>query len=174
MARTKGSGFKMKRTPVKGVLGDFFSNIFSKEKIEGRQEKQREKYKGTEYEGMTHFEKMQAKRKEARIPEWKRKHDAKKVKKVEKVEKDDPIIVGEPKFITNPKIKTDPWLYKDMGDGTYVTKKGEEGEEYTVKEGDKGWEAISSVFKKNSPYKKGVGKYAKQAKGSRGYKMKRK
>ena len=33
---------------------------------------------------------------------------------------------------------------------------------------------IRSAFNKKSPYKKGIGKYAKKAKGSRGYKMKRK
>ena len=35
-------------------------------------------------------------------------------------------------------------------------------------------EEMDSVFKKKSPYKKGLGKYTKKAKGSRGYKMKRK
>ena len=42
MARTKGSGFKMKRGPIKD-LGSFISGIFGEKAIEGRRQKQRER-----------------------------------------------------------------------------------------------------------------------------------
>ena len=64
------------------------------------------------------------------------------------------------------------WRYKKNQDGTYTTKKGDEGEEIKVGEGDKGFEAISGVFKKKSPYQLGISKnYTKRPKGSRGYRM---
>ena len=43
--------------------------------------------------------------------------------------------------------KGDPYLYRKNNDGTYTTKKGKDGKEINVKEGSKGYDAISSVFK---------------------------
>ena len=58
--------FKMKQSPIKNSLGNFFKNVFSKKKGEGadlRRTKQIEKNKGTEYEGMTNFQKKREKEK---------------------------------------------------------------------------------------------------------------
>ena len=43
--------------------------------------------------------------------------------------------------------KGDPYLYRKNNDGTFTTKKGKDGKEITVKKGNKGFDAISSVFK---------------------------
>tara|TARA_Y100000004_G_scaffold177362_1_gene218874 strand:+ start:303 stop:1427 length:1125 start_codon:yes stop_codon:yes gene_type:complete len=43
--------------------------------------------------------------------------------------------------------KGDPYLYRKNDDGTFTTKKGEDGKEITVKKGSKAYDAISSVFK---------------------------
>ena len=43
--------------------------------------------------------------------------------------------------------KGDPYLYRKNNDGTFTTKKGEDGKEITVKKGSKAYDAISSVFK---------------------------
>ena len=49
--------------------------------------------------------------------------------------------------------KGDPYLYKKDGDN-FITKKGEDGKEVTVKPGSKAYDAISSVFKmKKAPAK---------------------
>ena len=215
MARTKGSGFKMKRGPIKD-LGSFISGIFGKEAVESRREKQREGNKGTKYEGMTHFEKMWAKRKEARIPEWKRKHDARKQAKTSESKKEgikvdwenflgnEPIKEEEPKGYVPQEFKGeagDKFRYRKTGeytegDDTYSkfefmdpNRPGEWIPAGKTKEGGwKGFNKIASLYEerlaadelfdspveKKSPYKKGIGKYTKKAKGNRGYKMKRK
>lgn len=50
--------------------------------------------------------------------------------------------------------KGDPYLYKKNNDGTFTTKKGEDGKEVIVKQGSKAYDAISSVFKmKKAPAK---------------------
>jgi len=176
MARKQGSGFKMKRSPVKNQLGEFFKGIFGKEGIEKRIEKQVETNPGgkTDFElrmeerakmrksGKSKFQRDTENRRTQVYEDRKKttKKDDKKTIEKKKIDKDIKIDIKTNKFITNPKVPTDPWRYKDMGDGTYITKQGDDGKEITVAEGDKGWKEISSLFKKRSPYKR-----------SRGYKM---
>ena len=64
MARKQGSGFKMKRGPMKD-LGSFFSS-FGKQLVGGQKER-----------GIF-SEKGKAEAKEARKPKWKREHDTRK------------------------------------------------------------------------------------------------
>jgi len=73
--------FKMKQSPVKGRLGDFFRGVVKKSK-EGRQkrvDKQLESKKGTEYEGMTSMEAARAEKKSRKPGESKFQADSRKM-----------------------------------------------------------------------------------------------
>ena len=74
MARTTGrSGFKMRSSPAKGKLQDFFNTI-------GSQLKAGQKERGI------FSEKGRAEAKEARTPKWKREYDARKLRESVKAE----------------------------------------------------------------------------------------
>ena len=168
--------FKMKRTPIKGIIDDFFKSIKAKETNMGDlRAKQARMSKGTsEYQ--------------YRVEESRRKAKARK-NMVDKNEDGIPDFI-QPRSITpapegqetvsstdfSPEITSDwimdkaksSWRYKKNPDGTYTTKDTSRADmgEIIVGADHPSFEAVSGVFKKKSPYKK--------AKGSRGYKMKRK
>jgi len=75
MARVNASGFKMKQSPVKGKLGDFFSGL-GRKGTEERQTKQREENEG----GLTNFEKRRAEKKSRKTGESKFKADIRRGK----------------------------------------------------------------------------------------------
>ena len=83
--RAKGSGFKMKSSPAKGILSDFFGGL-SKEGTKKRQDAQRARNKG-EYEGMTDFEKSRAEKKSRKPGESKYQADIRRGKEERKKEK---------------------------------------------------------------------------------------
>ena len=81
----KRSGFKMKSSPTKGKLDDFFSSL-GREATETRQAKQREENEG----GLTNFEKRRAEKKERKAGESRFQADVRRGKErraKEKVEK---------------------------------------------------------------------------------------
>ena len=194
MARTTGrSGFKMKSSPAKN-LGNFFSSIFSSGAVKGRQDAQRESNTG-EYKGMTDFEKRRAEKKSRKAGESKFQADVrrKRENKKAKSKKADKYVTKtvEQEFKIDPKseIKLDP-KYSTEGNYKYKmtpkTKKSKTGEIPWDKAPKVGTQARTDWYKKfnlkldettpltkKSPYKKGIGSYAKKAKGSRGYTMKR-
>jgi len=91
MARINGSGFKMKRTPVKGRLGDFFSSlgkeVFGKDARQKRVDKQLESKKGTKYEGMTSMEAARAEKKSRKPGESKFQADSRRMGEKKKADK---------------------------------------------------------------------------------------
>ena len=91
MARINGSGFKMKRTPVKGRLGDFFSSlgkeVFGKDARQKRVDKQLESKKGTRYEGMTSMEAARAEKKSRKAGESKFQADVRRRKETNKAKR---------------------------------------------------------------------------------------
>ena len=187
----KRSGFKMKSSPAKN-LGNFFGSIFSSKAIKGRQDAQRESNTG-EYKGMTDFEKRRAEKKEMRKTgeskfqadvrkKREKKAEAKKAeaKKAEvksyssksQPSVDEQIKAADKRFgegvqINEPKTTkaTIPW--------DKVPKVGTQARNDWYKKFNLKLDETTPLTKK-SPYKKGIGSYAKKAKGSRGYKMKRK
>ena len=123
MIRKQGSGFKMKRSPVKqGLLSDFFSNIGGKLK------------KGQKERGIFSETAKAEKRERRKTGESKFQYDVRKKKEAKKAE-----------------VKT--------------STQGKFGPVSVIDD---------NPIQKKSPYKKGIGSYAKKAKGSRGYKMKKK
>ena len=247
MARINGSGFKMKQSPVKGKLDNFFSSLGkqlrSNKKDIGAELKS--KYKGTKQttnkagETIGHgdtgydlvFKDDQANRAKrtakgstqtlsqalARLPE-----NVQKTKESTTTELTDKQITAirapesTEKATKLSKSGTDArkkqydakgWRYDETikgynRDGTEIKKKKKKEkvdnkkiilqaiprvnreenlieDKKTTEEVKKGFDfnkandySSSAVFKK-SPYKKGLGSYAKKAKGSRGYKMKK-
>ena len=123
MARINGSGFKMKQSPTKGKLGDFFSSL-------GSQLKQGQKERGIFSEA------GKAKAKEARTPKWKRESDARKSRETAKPEKtswgttDPNLNVQDPKseIILNTKgqnLGSDPDnIYSDISHDLYTRNRG--------------------------------------------------
>ena len=193
--------FKMKGSPVKN-LAEFFKGL-GKEGTKKRQKKQvRENQGMTNFEkrraqqkrmsrGESEFQYKNRMRREASaeakksiVPgsfSTKRKLEgdlvvnqdlmSKKISKPKKSNKIDWTKV--PKVGT--KARTE-WYMKNnlaLDDTTPGYKENVNPEDFEIIEGKYG--PVSTIpIQKKSPYKKGIGKYAKKAKGSRGYKMKRK
>ena len=81
--------FKMKQSPAKGKLGDFFKGV-GKKITEGRQkrvDKQLESKKGTEYEGMTSMEAARAEKKSRKSGESKFQADSRKMGEKKRADK---------------------------------------------------------------------------------------
>jgi len=77
--------FKMKRTPIKGKLDNFFSSL-GKEATSARQTKQKASNTG-EYAGMTNFEKRRAEKKSRKPGESKFQADVRRKKETNKAKK---------------------------------------------------------------------------------------
>ena len=81
--------FKMKQSPAKGKLGDFFKGV-GKKITEGRQkrvDKQLESKKGTEYEGMTSMEAARAEKKSRKPGESKFQADSRRMGEKKRADK---------------------------------------------------------------------------------------
>ena len=81
--------FKMKQSPAKGKLGDFFKGV-GKKITEGRQkrvDKQLESKKGTEYEGMTSMEAARAEKKSRKSGESKFQADSRRMGEKKRADK---------------------------------------------------------------------------------------
>ena len=142
MARTNGSGFKMKRSPAKkGMLEDIFSSL-GRKKTEERQKKQRESNTG-EYAGMTNFEKRRAEKKSRKPGESKfqadvRKRKARNKAKRNMVDKNKDKISDfiQPHSITNPAPKGQETVSsKPKSKGNHFTFSGKKGDKFKYRVG---------------------------------------
>ena len=179
MARKQGSGFKMKSSPAKqGILSDFFGSLGKQLKRNKKGVDEMYAEKKSRKPGESKYQADIRRGKEERKKEKKIERESIKLAD-EKWGKEGIVIKGSdtpeitPEWITD-KAKSS-WRYKKNPDGSFTTKDTDRPEmkEIIVEEGDELFDTISGVFKKKSPYKKGLGKYTKKAKGSRGYKMKK-
>ena len=181
MARINGSGFKMKGSPLKGKLGDILRSV-------GVDLKAGQKDRGI------FSEKGKAEKKSRKAGESKYQTDVRRGREERKVTRAD--VASDAEFFgEHRKAGTTP--------GTPITPKKEETSKIPTtsaqeminmayKGTNDDWNKASknamdmygttlteligkrdSPVEKKSPYKKGIGSYAKKAKGSRGYKMKR-
>ena len=200
MIRKQGSGFKMKRSPVKqGLLSDFFSNIGGKLK------------KGQKERGIFSETAKAEKRERRKTGESKFQYDVRKKKEAKKAEvktstqgfktygydsgyeaptapETKPYVKSKSKIKVGaaipwnkaPKVGTQArtdW-YKKFNLKLDETTPGFENTDPSYKTIQGKFGPVSVIddnpIQKKSPYKKGIGSYAKKAKGSRGYKMKKK
>jgi len=193
--------FKMKYSPIKGVFGDFFKNIGAKKTDMGKlREKQARSSKGvSEYQHRV--EESKRKRKAKRAETKRRKNDPLlgEIKDVSELKVGEGIVQGpKPKptpeskdyYFTFSGKKGDKFKYRGRtdkniyeggyefqrpGSDVWETSKTRAGTDaiHDLWVGDEKRDTEMIPIQKKSPYKKGIGKYAKKAKGSRGYKMKR-
>lgn len=95
MARINGSGFKMKRTPVKGNLGDFFSSL-------GKQLKRNRKDIGGEFKGVKQKDKARILENRADAAYYGSAEDKAKNSEADRIK---PTVVEEPKVVKKPNSK---------------------------------------------------------------------
>ena len=220
MARTTGrSGFKMKSSPAKGKLSDFFSSL-GKQLRSNRKDigaELKKKYKGQKQTTNKAGEKIgyknldratiekhgydtdhnasvsgtqQGRAKQVMLGNTDTKSQASARAKAE-ASKIKPAVTEEPKskgdYFTFSGKKGDKFKYrKRSGKSVYEFQRpgGDVWETSKTKAGNRAMQDLFlddetkidyiTPIQKKSPYKKGIGKYTKKAKGSRGYKMKRK
>jgi hypothetical protein len=185
MARINGSGFKMKSSPAKG-LSNFFSGLGRK----GTEERQKKQVQ--ENQGMTDFEKRRAEKKSRKAGESKFQADVRKRKETSKTKRADVksdyeffkghrdagTTPGTPRAKETLKVVETPEVVEGESkiDWTKAPKVGTTARTKWYKKFNLALDDTTpppTPVPKKSPYKKGLGKYAKKAKGSRGYKMKK-
>jgi len=202
--------FKMKSSPTKGKLGDFFRNITKKATPETKAK--RVEAKSTRKAGESQYKadvrrgkERRAKEKVAKAVEPRTDVLSKNIRDTSDLTVENRASLGEKVYPQQkPKSKAyvpqefkgkkgDKFKYKRKSDsltGDYEFQRpgSDIWETSKTKAGNEAIESLywsddgahtkdpyyNSPVEKKSPYKKGLGKYAKQAKGSRGYKMKRK
>ena len=185
MARTTGrSGFKLKSSPAKGKLQDFFNTIGSqlrsnkkdigsemKSKYSGEAQRANEVPRSGESKFQYDVRTRKARNKAAKAAQPpKQSEGAPEGSKIIKTNKGFattiPLSDDNDAAIAQPSVS--------FGDAFRAARNAHGGDGGIFEwEGDKFTTDIAPT-KKKSPYKKGLGSYAKQTKGNRGYKMKRK
>tara|TARA_R110000824_G_scaffold386486_1_gene581431 strand:+ start:266 stop:1033 length:768 start_codon:yes stop_codon:yes gene_type:complete len=116
----KRSGFKMKSSPTKGKLDDFFSSL-GREATETRQAKQREENEG----GLTNFEKRRAEKKSRKAGESKFQADVRRGKERRAKEKAAKAVTPKKKSQTdltkkNKSVVEIPTSFEDSNKGQFL------------------------------------------------------